>query len=366
MASSSSTSIVPDTMRAWHYSARGSPDTVLTLSATLPAPSSATLPEDHVVIKVAYTALNPLGYVIMGLLPPFLFKKPKIPEVDFSGEVVARGSAVRSELALGSHVFGLIKFEPGSSAGALAEYVAVPQDMVVPKPAKVRLEEAAGLGVTGCTAVELVKASGVGPGDAILINGGSGGVGIMIIQIAKAAVGPEGKVVATCSAANTALVTKLGADEVVDYRAHDPLHEYLATTYGERPFDAIIDNVGVQTLYDHSPDYLKEDGPFRCVGAMGATSSLGRALASFMSIGKNLYWPRILGGTPRQYIFLSVMPGRELLEQVKKRIDEGSLSTVVDSVWPMEDALKAYERIMSGRAKGKVVVHVLTEGEGEA
>lgn len=154
----------------------------------------------------------------MQICPSFLRAKPAIPELDFSGIVVDVGSDVPASrnLAAGVPVFGSVLVGPHVSAGigSLAEYVVVPATGVVRKPENLTLEKAAGLGVSGCTMLALMDRAKLEKGDKVLVNGASGGIGSMVVQLAKEAVGETGRVVAICSGANVEMVKKLGADEV--------------------------------------------------------------------------------------------------------------------------------------------------------
>jgi reticulon-4-interacting protein 1, mitochondrial len=212
---------IPTTMTAWTHTSAGIPSKVLQLSpdVTLPGKFSAT---DDVLVRVTHAALNPGGSIMMQLCPMFFRAKPAIPELDFSGEIVAIGSEVpvSRALSVGSPVFGSISIESHLrlGVGALAEYVIVTATNVVRKPENMSFEEAAGLAVVGCTAVPLIEGAKLGRGDSVLVNGASGGIGTMVVQLAKEAVGESGKVVAICSSRNLELVKSLGADEVSSFK----------------------------------------------------------------------------------------------------------------------------------------------------
>jgi NADPH:quinone reductase-like Zn-dependent oxidoreductase len=153
---------------------------------------------------------------------------------------------------------------------------------------------------------------------------------------------------------------------------HSPLSIYLAEKYGSEPFDAILDCVGIQKVYTDSPAYLKKDGLVVNVGAM---EGLG---AFIKSSAKNMLLPAFLGGTPRKYIFQQTNPTQERLQYLVDLVKDGKLRVIVDQVFEMEDALQvrtitkslsiillhllislqAYERILTQRAKGKVVVKI--------
>jgi NADPH:quinone reductase-like Zn-dependent oxidoreductase len=104
--------------------------------------------------------------------------------------------------------------------------------------------------------------------------------------------------------------------------------------YSSEPFDAILDTIGVQALYNNSPAYLKPDGPFVNVGGM---EGIGTTL---WSGAKNLLWPQFLGGTPRKYIFQQTNPTQERSKYLVRLVEEGKLKVVIDQVFEMEDALQ--------------------------
>jgi NADPH:quinone reductase-like Zn-dependent oxidoreductase len=121
--------------------------------------------------------------------------------------------------------------------------------------------------------------------------------------------------------------------KVIDYRGHSPLHAYLSDKYSSKPFDAILDTIGVHELYINCPAYLKQDGVFVNVGAMEGISS------GLWSAAKNSLWPQILGGTPRKYILQQTNPDKQTMQYLSKLVEERKLSVVVDQVFEMENAL---------------------------
>jgi reticulon-4-interacting protein 1, mitochondrial len=207
----------PAAMRAWTHSRAGAPSTVLSLSSDVPTPTIKE-PTD-VLVRISYAALNPGASIMMQLCPFFFRSKPAIPELDFSGTVVAAGSVAleSGRFAIGDTVFGSIGVGSHIKAGsgALAEFVVVPDTNVARMPVKNATDaEAAGLGVAGCTAVALMQKARLQSGTSVLINGASGGIGSMVVQMARASVGFSGRVVAICSGKNADMVYELGADEV--------------------------------------------------------------------------------------------------------------------------------------------------------
>lgn len=203
------------TMKAWVHSRSGLPSEVLSLT-TLPVPCLTS--PTQVRVRISHCALNPGGSITMQLLP-FIFRtSPSIPEMDFSGTIVELGPGVPAarDLTPGQHVFGSIPVgqHARSGSGSLAKYVVVDRTAVVKKPDGATLEEVAGLGIAGATALELIKAAKPKRGDSVLVNGASGGIGHMALQMCRAEVGETGRVIAVCSGENAGWVKQLGADEV--------------------------------------------------------------------------------------------------------------------------------------------------------
>jgi reticulon-4-interacting protein 1, mitochondrial len=217
MTENALSSSIPLTMRAWTYSRAGPPSAVLTLSSNIKTPT-LTSPTD-VLVRISHAALNPGSSVIMHFCPFFFRAKPAIPELDFSGTLISSHSwpALASrDLVPGISVFGSVNVPSHvkTGAGTLAEYIVVPATSVVRKPSNATMEEAAGLAIAGCTALLLIEKATLKRGDSVLINGASGGVGTLAVQLAKEMVGESGKVVALCSGRNASAVKDLGADEV--------------------------------------------------------------------------------------------------------------------------------------------------------
>src|SRR5437588_469758 len=167
--------------------------------------------------------------------PAYGLRKPKspLPGTDIAGTVEAVGNRV-TQLSPGDEVFGWC-------TGAFAEYACATEDHFVLKPANLTFEQAAAVGVSASTALQLLRDQGkVQPGQRVLINGASGGVGTFAVQIAKA-FGAE--VTGVCSTRNVDIVRSLGADHVIDYTRED------FTQQGQR-YDFILDNVANHSLSD--------------------------------------------------------------------------------------------------------------------
>jgi reticulon-4-interacting protein 1, mitochondrial len=200
-------------MRAWTFTSRGLPASILHLNSDLPTPSAQSIGPHEVLVKVSHVALN-VGLLLMLRLMPHVTSTPWIPELEFTGTVVSIGSKV-SELKLGDEVFGAQNFPTYfKHGGTLAEYLIMPAELVLHKPVNASMAEASGLAGVGCTAIQAAEAASLKPGDKVFVNGGSGGLGSMMVQVARAVVGDSGQVIATCSGPNVEMVKALGADEV--------------------------------------------------------------------------------------------------------------------------------------------------------
>ncbi|KAH8548988.1 zinc alcohol dehydrogenase [Umbelopsis sp. PMI_123] len=358
-------------MRALTYTKRGLPEKIVTLGSvdkpTIKSP-------DQVLVKVAYTSLFSSYRLVMGLVPD-QSGPARIPEVEFSGEIVEYGENVREELkGPGSvEVFGITlpmdstpemmryMSKPG---GTMAEYLVVNQRLVTPKPSNISLQEESGMAAIGATAVNSADSAKLNPGDYVLENGGSGAIGLLLLQLLKDIVEPEGKVVATCSGSKMDLV-KQYADVPIDYHAHDPVHKYLSQEYGTRKFDAIIDTASTQELYENSPAYLNAGKPFLDMAIKHPVRlelRISDVTGVVGNVMKNMLLPGWLGGTPRPYHYISTTPDSKMLQRVRKLIEDGKFKGTVDSVWGMDEVVQAYERYASQQAQGRVVVDVQHDG----
>ncbi|KAH7379791.1 zinc alcohol dehydrogenase [Cadophora sp. MPI-SDFR-AT-0126] len=353
-------STYPTTMKAWIHNSTGPPDKVLSLSHDIPTPDPSV--GEEVLVKISHAALNPGGSIMMQICPMMFRAKPAIPEMDFAGTVVQIGPNVAESrnLKAGAEVFGsvLVGSHIRAGKGSLAEFVVVSAENVCLKPENMSFEEAAGLPVAGCTALALVHAAKLQEGMKVLINGASGGIGSMAVQMAKVAVGKSGKIVAICSKPNVEMVKGLGADEVIDYQEHSPVHKFLATEFKNDKFDVVMDAFGVQEVFHNCEGYLKPGKAYVSVGPAMPTYSMGAILYSIGQMASNFLWPRFLGGPNRPYVQFAATATREEMERLANMVRDGKLKVPIDSCWEMEDALKAYERITSRRARGKVIVNI--------
>ncbi|RFU72298.1 zinc alcohol dehydrogenase [Trichoderma arundinaceum] len=375
------------TSRAWTFSNRGSPSDVLSLTSSRPIPTfppETSRSEEWILVKVAFAGLNVGAIFQMSLIPAFLRNRTCIPEMDLSGIVqevwhphaensssneggtTTSGSTESNTQTRFRKGDGIMAMLPASHAlptgtGALAEYVAIPARFAVHKPPSASFGDSAGCLLTGMTAHQQVAESGAKPGDRVLINAASGGIGTMAVQMARQVVGPEGHIVGICSSRNVQLVESLGADEVVDYTQHANLPAYLAQSFGANPFDAIIDTLGHQSLYVNSPSYLVPSGTYSSVGIKPPDFSIPNFLRAVWQMKLNEWWPvsRWLGGVGRLWRGVSMMePTLEDRERIAGMLGRGEIRVVRDSVWQFGDVKEAYAKLGGLHASGKVLVRV--------
>jgi len=302
-------------------------------------------------------ALNPVGYKMMKMLPNFASSGRPLPaEHDLSG-VILDGNG--TQFSAGDQVFGIIPVELSRviRQGALAQYVRMPADNLVIRPPHVSPVEAAGITLVSETAYEgLIDIGKLEAGQTVLINGGSSAVGAYAIQIAKVR---GATVFATASAKNEAFVRKMGADEFIDY-TKAPLHEYLATSPPTPKFHIILDAVALldPSLYMHSAAYLAPNGIYLSTGPLPQNGSPSELWKVIKNVFVTYLRPTWLGGTKRKYKLYLFKHKKSRLEDIQKMVTDGRIVPPVDSVYDFDDALKAYDRLMSARATGKVVVKV--------
>lgn len=304
-----------------------------------------TIEEDNqVLVKVRAAAINPLDWHEIRGTPYFAramgmgWTSPKNPKrgVDFAGDVVAVGK-------------GVTKFKPGDAVfgvapGSLAEYAWAREHRIALKPADVSYPEAAAIPVAAVTALQSLRDTGkLKPGQKVLINGASGGVGTYGVQIAKA-LGAE--VTAVCSGRNAELVRSLGADHVIDYTQEDP-------TASPQRYDLIVDNVGTRPLSDMRR-VLADGGTFVLVGGGGPDDmTWGFGFFGGMIQRKVAGW-----FTDQTLTFMIAQVRTDDLEYLAGLATEGRLKSVIDRRFPLAETPEAVRYLETGRARGKVVIDV--------
>lgn len=265
-------------------------------------------------------------------------RRPKygVPGFDVAGHVEAIGTNV-TRFQPGDEVFGVCRWP---SAGACAEYARAAENELVPKPASLTFEQAAAIPTSALAALHGLRDAGdLKPGQKVLINGASGGVGTFAVQIGKA-LGAE--VTGVCSTANVAMVRSLGADHVIDYTKAD-------FTRGVLRYDLILDNVENRSLSDVRRVLEPR-------GTLVLNSGTG---ASGLKLMLRLAWPLVLSRFVRHQLrrYLS-NPNRADLEVLKALVEDGKLKTVIDRSFPLAETPAALRHIEAGHARGKVVIAV--------
>lgn len=275
---------------------------------------------EEVVVRIEATGLNPLDVKIMAgyLQQVFPVAFPYVPGTDFSGVVETIGTQV-TNLKPGDRVFG--RSAP-ITGGALAQRLVVGAADLRIVPAEMSFEQAASLPTAFGTARQaLFDVGRLKPGQRVLVHAGAGGVGSMAVQQAHLA---GAYVIATASAGNTDLVKSLGADEVIDYRMQD-----FAKLRG---IDLVLDTLGGETL-EKSWSVLRADGRIATLVAFGIAARDG-------NIGESVF-------------FASATP---FLSHALDQFQAGQLQIVVDSIFPLEEARAALEKVATGHARGKVLI----------
>jgi NADPH:quinone reductase-like Zn-dependent oxidoreductase len=319
-------------MKAIVQNAYGSVDALSLAEIDVPAAG-----DDQVLVRVNTVSLHAGDwFVLLGVPYPARFAagwpKPKsfVPGLSAAGVVEAVGAKV-SGLKPGDEVYG-------ECHGACAEYALGSEKTLVAKPASLTFEQAAAIPTSALAALhELRDAAKVQPGQRVLINGASGGVGIYAVQIAKAM---GAHVTGVCSTGSAAMVRELGADEVIDYTAED-------FASGERTYDLILDNVGSRP-FSELRRALTPSGVLQPnSGRVGVGSMLGGLIRS--------YFVRQQGR-----MYLSV-PNRKDLLALSELIETGKLTTVIDRTYELAQTPEAIEYVGTGHAHGKVVVRIGAE-----
>ncbi|NUL03752.1 NAD(P)-dependent alcohol dehydrogenase [Streptomyces lunaelactis] len=298
---------------------------------------------DHeVLVRVRTAAVNARDWHLMRgdpylarLVLGFGRPKTKIRGTDFAGRVEAVGKDV-NRFRPGDEVFG-------EADGAFAEYVCAPDDVVEPKPANLTFEQAAALPLAGNTALMGLRDLGrVQPGQKVLVNGASGGVGTFAVQIAKA-FGAE--VTGVCSTRNVDLVRSVGADHVVDYTQED-------FTRNGRRYDVVLDLVGNRSLAE-CRRALTPAGTLVLSG--GGVSEGGRLLGPMGLILRGQALSRFVS---QRLLVLTATPNKENLAALRELAESGKVTPVIDRTYPLREVPEAIRYLEVEHAHAKVVITV--------
>ncbi len=322
-----------ETMKAIVYRCYGSTDVLEFVDVEKPAPA-----DNEVLVKVQAASVNPLDWHYMRGSPYIMrlgsgIGTPKDSRlgVDFAGTVEAVGENV-TRFKPGDEVFG-------GRSGAFAEYVIVPEDRaIVLKPANVTFEQAASVPIAGLTALQALRDKGrLEPGQKVLINGASGGVGTFAVQIAKS-LGAE--VTGVCSTRNVEMVRSIGADHIIDYKKED-------YTQSERKYDLIIDMVGNHSLTANRKA-LTPNGILVMVGG-----AKGNWMAPLMNPLKALFLSPFVD---QELVLILARLRQDDLTIIGELMQAGEVTPVIDRRYRLSEVPAAIRYSEEGHARGKIVI----------
>lgn len=334
-------------MKAVVYDRYGSPDVLQLAEIDQPVPS-----DDQVLVQVRAASLNPADWHFLRGLPYLVrlingLRRPRKATVlasDLAWQVEAVGKDVRG-FRPGDVVFGRTRAghrpDPHAAVatGGCAEYACVSAGLLVPKPANLSFQQAAAVPLAALTALQALRDAGdIRPGQTVLINGASGGVGTFAVQLARSF---GAQVTGVCGTRNLDLVRSIGADQVIDYTQED-------FTKSRRRYDLILDT-GDRWLADLRRA-LTPTGTLVVIGGSAGRwiDGLGRANKA-----------RVLSVLVRQRLrpFLTRWSTQDL-EVVKGLIEAGEVSPVIDRTYPLGAVAEAMRYLEAGHATGKVVIRV--------
>lgn len=319
-------------MRALRFDRYGPPDVLHVEDVADPTPQAG-----YALVRVHAVALNPLDWKVraghLRFLPMFR-GPPRGLGCDFAGEIAAVGGGA-TDRHVGECVFGSIL--PFGRDGALAEYLVVPYDRMLPIPPELDEVQAAALPIAGVTALQaLTDKARITAGQRVLIIGAAGGVGHFAVQIAKHL---GAHVVATCSAGNADFVRALGADEVIDYACED------FTQRADR-FELVLDAAGVST-FGAARRVLMDTGVYINTG--GDKAAVIGTIASAV----------LARLTSRQRAVLIAARNRhQSWQRLLQFVRGGALRPHVERIITLEQVADAQQAMETGHGRGKIVVRI--------
>jgi NADPH:quinone reductase-like Zn-dependent oxidoreductase len=323
-------------MKAIVYTQYGTPDVLQLKDIAKPTPK-----DDEVLVKVYAVSVN-AGDLHLLRADPFLIRlssgllKPKnqILGSDIAGRVEAVGRNIK-EFKPGDDVFGNISAE---GWGGFAEYVCVHENALVLKPVNLSFEEAAAVPMAAFTALQGFHYAGqVRPGQKVLINGASGGVGTFAVQLAKA-FGAE--VTAVCSTRNLDVARSIGADHVIDYTKED-------FAKNGKKYDLILATNGNRSISDYRRA-LSPNGIYVHTG--GSMAQMSQAMLQGSWISKT--------GSQKMGSMGVAKPNKKDLLAIKELLTAGKVRPVIDRCYLLDQVADAIRYLEEGHAQGKVVITV--------
>lgn len=324
-------------MKAMVYDRYGSPEVLRFEDVDTPQ-----VEPGQVLVRVVAAAPNPWDWHFMrgepylvrllaGLRRP---RKQTIPGSDAAGVIEAVGERVTG-FAVGDEVYGFVGF------GGFAEWLAVDQEKVAPKPAGISFEEAAGVPLAALTALQGLRDHGkIRSGQSVLVNGAAGGVGTFAVQIARA-LGAE--VTGVCSTGNVDMVRSIGAARVVDYKTGDVFDI-------DQRYDLVLDNAG---NHDEAAwrRVMKPGGVLVPVAGRQPISNWLMPVPH----GLKRLWTSMLG---RPVAGFTVRRNGDDLRYLTEMIEAGLIKTVIDRSYTLDGVPSAMTELEGGHVRGKLVVTV--------
>lgn len=299
----------------------------------------------EVLVKIHASGVNPIDNKIrLGLSP---YASPVLPAIlgtDLAGVIEEIGEGV-TEFKVGDEVYGLAGGVLGVQ-GTLAEYTAVDADLLAKKPKNLTMKEAAGIPLVLLTAWEgLIDRAKVKKGDKVLVHAGAGGVGHMVVQLAKI-FGAD--VYATVSSQKADIVKGFGATSI-DYKT-ETVENYVNQYTDGKGFDIIYDTVGGQSL-DESFSAIRHYGQIASCYAFGTHTLATGSLRSASLHGVFVLHPMI-GNEGRKH-------HGDILKEATKLIEEGKLKPLIDSrKFTLDNAMEAHKAVSDGSSIGKIVIDI--------
>ena len=284
---------------------------------------------DQLLVKIHATSVNPVDWKIRQGQPQLLsgFNFPIVLGCDLSGVVLEVGEQVEN-FEPGDEIYTFINPLVG---GAYAEYIAIPANTAALKPKNITHSQAAAVPVAGLTAFQgLLDLGQIRPGQKVLINGASGGVGTFAIQIAKAM---KAEVIGVCSSNNITLVESLGANRVIDYNQIDFTKE-------SEQYDIIFDVVAKET-FSTCENLLKSEGVY--ISTLPNVENLAPTFFTLFVPGK------------KSKLILAQPNPRDLIA-IRELIEDGLVKSVIDCTYKLAEIAEAHAYSEMGHAVGKIVI----------
>jgi len=322
-------------MKAIVYTKYGQPDVLHLEEVEKPTPKA-----NEVLVKVHAASINDWDWQLLqgipfinrlmaGILKP---TRIKILGCDIAGKVEAVGKNVK-QFHAEDEVFG---DRSGCGFGGFAEYVCARENSLTPKSASMTFEQAASLPQAGLLALQgFRKKSEIQPGQKVLINGASGGVGTLAVQMAKSY---EAEVTGVCSTGKIDMVYSFGADHVIDYTQDDFTKNGLC-------YDLILDVMGYHSIFD----YKRSLSPKGVYVMIGGSSGLANQIIFFGP------WISMIGNKKMSLLLYKPNKGLDILTGL---VETGKVTPVIDRTYKLRESADAFRYYGEGHAKGKIVITV--------